>query len=185
MALNTLSRKVLLALLLSGLLSPAWSGESTDDLWEVSAHGSLFLYAAHGETVHGHQFGFLKNAGHCDQDMLYITWSTSESKVSELQGVEATINFNLDGERFQLELPLLRTFEFHPGVLSRLIFSNFPASDGFIELLKRGQSIEVAINSPSELRQLMDVQMDSFNLEGLADARSEAMRTCISGRVSG
>ena len=185
MTLKNFMQHLIIASTFYGALPLAWSEDQVTDPWEIISYDSRFIYSAHGEAVYGHKFGFVKTAGHCQSDILYINWSTPEGAVKEFEGVDATINFNVDGERFQLKVPLLSTFEYLPNVLTLVTFSNYQAGGRMIDLLKHGRSIEVAINSPVELRQLMDVRSDSFSLEGFADARGEALRSCISDEASG
>jgi hypothetical protein len=157
----------------------AWADGPNEDPWEISQHKPFMLYTTHGEAVYGHKFGFFKAPGSCSGDTLYISWSTPEASVKEFEGVDATFNLNVDGERFQLTAPLLLAHEVLPGLLTLVTFTNVVADDRLINLLASGSSIDVAINSPSKLRDLMDVEVDSFNLEGFSDTRSRAEQLCF------
>lgn len=153
--------------------------------WSVSSHDNLVRYIARGDTVHGHEFGFIKMEGNCNQDLLWICWSTSKKGLNVFKDKEATICFRVGKTRFQIEIPLLSVVESQSG-LTLLSFSNFIVGEKFISLLKKGQKIEVTILAPEELVTQLDIRRDTFSLNGFTATKLKAREFCetLSGTQS-
>lgn len=145
--------------------------------WSVNTQDTLVRYITNGNTIHGHQFGFIKRADNCNQDILWLSWSTYEKGMEDFKGSDATVQFSVDGTQFQIEISLLHVYEFTP-VLTVVAFTNFVAGEKLISLLKKGHKIETAIISPKELANKFDIPTDSFSLIGFTASRIKAKEFC-------
>jgi len=87
------------------------NGEASEGIlkyndWSASSSENTAEYLVNGNTVHGHEFGFLKMAGNCNTDILWVSWSTAEKEVKSLKGIDATIQLRVGATKFQIEVPL-------------------------------------------------------------------------------
>ncbi|HKK04779.1 MAG TPA: hypothetical protein VKA50_02925 [Gammaproteobacteria bacterium] len=175
----TISRVVLCGLLF--VTAPCAFGANTQNatvkLWTVDAHGDFVRYVTHGNTVHGHELGFIKKAGHCNGDILWISWSTYKKGLKAYEGTNATFRFHTGKTSFSLPLPLLSTFNFKH-LLTAAAFTNFAVNGRFITLLKGHDAIDLIIAGPKKLADRFDVHQDSFSLMGFAQARDDAKAMC-------
>ena len=147
--------------------------------WSVSgdSQDKDVYYIANGDVVHGHEFGFIKKAGNCNQDLLWISWTTYKKGIDSFKGNDAGIQFRISDAQFQLGIPLIAVVHVSPP-LTVVIFSNFLAGDKWISLLKKGAAITVTIKSPKELVSKFDITTDSFSLNGYTAARLKAREFC-------
>jgi hypothetical protein len=145
--------------------------------WSVSNSDESVRYTTFGKTVWGHQFGFIRLAGKCNMDILWVSWSTAEKEVKSLKGIDATIQLRVGATKFQIEVPLAYVGKFN-SALSIPIFTNFAAGDAMISLLETGQQIDIKFISPKRLVGKFDVLSDSFSLNGFTAARLKAREIC-------
>lgn len=145
--------------------------------WTVDPEGHVVQYTSHGHTVYGHQFGFVKMAKHCDDDILWVSWSTYKKGLKAYEGTQTSFRFQIGKTSFELPLPLLSTFNYTPD-LTVASFTNFVVNDRFIALLERHTRIQLTIVGPKKLLKKFDIQKDSFGLAGLRQARARAKAMC-------
>lgn len=145
--------------------------------WHVSSQNGIVRYIANGTTVHGHQFGFIKKAKNCNQDLLWISWSTHEKGVDRFKGSYATLQLSVGDTKFQIEVALLTVYEVNR-LLTLVAFTNFVAGEKLISLLETGDNIQVTIISPNELVSKFDIVTDTFSLKGFSAVRSKAKKFC-------
>ena len=143
--------------------------------WRISNISGLVRYTAHGTVVHGHKFGFVKMAGRCNVDLLWLTWSSFNPEVMKLVGSEVTFLIDVDGTTFKIGVNLDSTSTLIPFTTIAL-FTNFVAGPDFIELLSLGEKIGITISGPA--RELFDLPHDEFSLAGFAVARQKAKKAC-------
>ncbi len=147
--------------------------------WSVSSYDDFVRYIAHGDTVYGHQFGFLKKSGNCDSNILWISVSTPDKDLKLFEGINATIQIKIDETQFQAELSILAVSKITPS-LSTIAFSNFLAGEKFIALLEKGQKAEITILAPDELLNKLDITTDTFSLKGFTATMLKAKEFCES-----
>jgi hypothetical protein len=135
-------------------------------------------YITHGDVVHGHHFGFIKMAGNCDQDLLWITWATNKQGLQEVKGKHTTFHFCVGDTTFEIEIPLTDVYPFTSTLTIAGFTNSFIAGDNLISLLEKGHKIEVTISSPEALVNKLDVVTDSFSLNGFIAARIKSKELC-------
>jgi len=153
------------------------NSDSAIDNWSLISDSRLIT---RGETVWGHQFGFMKDLRACDSDILLISWSTdiSEGKLKEFEGKDAYIHLNIDGELLEEELEFTLMFA---GPLDSMEIGYFGAivkSESFIEKLKQSSRIELTFLKPANLLNILDIKTDYFNTEGLNKSYSLLDNSC-------
>lgn len=145
--------------------------------WQISSQDKIVRYISNGNVVHGHQFGFIKKENNCDQDLMWISWSGIEKGIERFKGVDAAIQFRVGETKFQLEIPLIATYQANPSK-TVVAFSNFVAGEKLMSLLENEEQIELTIVSPEQLRKKFDVATDTFSLNGFASARLNSRNIC-------
>ena len=151
-------------------------GTLGDTSWYVEEREGRIFYFTHGTFVWGHEFGFYKNPGDCKNDILWLTFSSSDEKVKDFVGKEVTVSLAVDGEIIEIEVDML--FAGTMGFTQVMYFTNWVAGEQLIDILTKGRHLEVKIVEPKELEVLLDIKFDEFNLKGFADSRKEAGKIC-------
>lgn len=155
--------------------------------WTVNAAENYVKYTTRGSRIYGHQFGFLKNPESCNIDNLWLTLSSSDSRVKKLRGTEVMIRFIIDDSDFVIPVDLTSVVTLFSGKDNKgtsptgfqvLAFSNFIPNDNFIELLKSGHSATIEIVGPKMLVQSLDLPSENFSLDGFIAARLKADDWC-------
>ncbi|WMC09684.1 hypothetical protein PU634_11210 [Oceanimonas pelagia] len=159
--------------------SSAMEVEWTYKDWKVTRHDNsqMISYSSHGDVVWGREFGFSKHKGDCDNDTLLMYWSSENSKISTLKGRELPMLFQVDNTRFGLNAPLVSTAELTPNTLI-MILSYIKATPTLVELLSKGQNIDVSVLYPDVFTQENDITRDSFSLNGFTASRLKAQEYC-------
>ena len=147
--------------------------------WSVSSYADFVKYVAHGDTVDGHHFGFIKNRDNCDRNILWISVSTQAHGVKSLEGVKATIQVKFDETSFQAEVDVLAVSESMHS-LTTIAFTNFVAGKKFIDFLEKGQKVEITILAPEQLLNKLDIKTDTFSLKGFTATMLKAKEFCES-----
>lgn len=171
------------ALVISLLSESAFGGDTneTDHPWTISTTNEVVRFSTNGHVVDGHQFGFVKRKRACDDDILWMTWSTMDGNVKSLQGTDAQLRLTVGNVRVPLNVELLATYQ--PFNLTTLLaFTNFLAGPKLVELLGSGQQAEVEVIGPQELVSHLDIRQDTFSLVGYSQSRAEAQRSCQVGQ---
>ena len=150
--------------------------------WNVSTHDKFVRYMTNGDTVHGHQFGFIKMIGNCNRDLLWISWSTYEDGIEAFKGSDAIIQLRIGETQIQIEVPILSVYNFTP-LLKVIGFSNFIAGEKLISLLKKEHTVEVTIIAPKELVAKLDVTTDTFSLNGYTATALKSVEFCTAPKV--
>ena len=148
---------------------------SEDAAWQVSTNSGHVRYSTHGTTVRGHQFGFVKLARRCDDDILWLSWSSDDPQVKRLIKSKVKLLIDVDGISFRIGVDLTTASSLIP-LTTVVLFTNFLAGPTFVDLLNRGKKIGITISEPAS--QLFDLPHDEFSLAGFAVARQQAKKTC-------
>ena len=162
---------------------PASYGEenpSTFKDWEVSNIGGMILYSAHGENVHGHRFGWLKRAGSCNQDILYLTYSSYNENINVLEKLTKNT------------MPLKVIFPQTEGVTLHILpeiigltglgnmkivtLSNMRKGKVMDAYFSKLNAITIEIEEP--YTSLFDITFDNWSLNGYVAAKLKAQEMC-------
>ena len=122
-----------------------------------------------GDIVWGHQFGFMKDLSLCGYDVMLLSWSTdiSNGELKKLEGKDAYVQINIDGEVLDQELEFTLMFAGDFGSMEIGYFGAIVKSESFIEKLKQSSRVELSFSKPNNLIQILDIKSDSFNTKGL------------------
>ena len=177
-----------IALIVTCLLaSPAIANidiEADEDkrLWVV--HESNLVkggahYRVHGNTIWGHNIGFVKSPHDCNQDLLLIEWSTYNKGVRQLKGQDINITLSTDIYTFDIDVPLVAVFkpDFLIGEIA--VFSDVIVPNDFFTSVIKNKSLKVTINAPDKNPTYFDIPSDQFNLDNLQEVRLEAAIRCL------
>jgi len=176
--------KSLLSLLLSScLFSASYATEIWEYKdWETAIVGDNFVrYMTHGQAVWGHEFGFIRSVGQCDApESLWLTFSTYEDDLSGLEGATLSASFTVDGQAFEMNLPVLGVQKFTP-TMSIAFFTNIAVSDELRRALMNGNEVSVEFVAPQNLVAKFDIPQDTFSLAGITANSTKAMDVCQTG----
>ena len=160
----------------------SYGGEdpSTFKDWEVSNIGGMILYSAHGENVHGNRFGWLKRAGSCNQDILYLTYSSYNENINVLEKLTKNT------------MPLKVIFPQTEGVTLHILpeiigltglgnmkivtLSNMRKGKVMDAYFSKLNAITIEIEEP--YTSLFDITFDNWSLNGYVAAKLKAQEMC-------
>ena len=158
--------------------------------WSVTTYDSdpeFIKYSTHGSAVWGHEFGFLKRAGSCDEDNIYVSWS-STVKLDQLKRMEdhkVLFDLHPDEQFFQFAVPNLvvnpllgSEYLEIPNSLNVMLFTNYFPQVTFSPSLEVGRKVSVKVNEKDPHHHNFDIPHDEFSLEGYIAARQFAVEQC-------
>ena len=133
-----------------------------------------------GEIVWGHQFGFMKDLGLCGYDVMLLSWSSdiSNGELKKLEGKDAYVQINIDGEVLDQELEFTLMFAGDFGSMEIGYFGAIVKSESFIEILKQSSRVELTFTKPKKLVKILDIKTDSFNTKGLDQSYALLDNSC-------
>ena len=122
-----------------------------------------------GDIVWGHQFGFMKDLSLCGYDIMLLSWSSdiSNGELKKLEGKDAYVQINIDGEVLDQELEFTLMFAGDFDSMEIGYFGAIVKSESFIEKLKQSSRVELTFTKPKKLVKILDIKTDSFNTKGL------------------
>ena len=134
----------------------------------------------HGEIVWGHQFGFMKDLGLCGYDVMLLSWSSdiSNGELKKLEGKDAYVQINIDGEVLDQELEFTLMFAGDFDSMEIGYFGAIVKSESFIEKLKQSSRVELTFTKPKKLVKILDIKTDSFNTKGLDQSYALLDNSC-------
>ncbi len=164
--------KKLLTVLLVLILSVASYAEEN---WTID--DSNWIYA-NGNTVHGHKFGFVKDKGDkCDENLLFISWSTYSSGLEKFKGQDVKVFMDFDGEVTHTTLELVSTYNF-ADISTWAMFSNVVMPEEFLDIIRKSKNLVVAFSTKNEMTKTLDIQNDTFDIEGFSEKFQQAQNQC-------
>lgn len=176
--------KAILSLSLGIILSASSYATETWEYkdWETAIVGDNFVrYMTHGQAVWGHEFGFIRSVGQCDApESLWLTFSTYEDDLNDLKGATLDAVFIVDGQAFEMSLPVLGVQKFTP-TMSIAFFTNIAVSGELRRALKNGNEVSVEFVAPQNLVAKFDIPQDTFSLAGITANATKAMDVCQTG----
>jgi len=148
--------------------------------WTVDKLDNLVMYATHGTAVHGHKFGWMKKAGNCSEDILYLTFSTTHEEKNVLDKLKNNrlpikVTFpEVDGISHVMMAELLSVSDF--ASMKVVTLSNV-LKDPVFDLYMGGlYQIEIEIDSP--YKYVFDIPVDNWSLDGYIAAKVKAEEMC-------
>jgi hypothetical protein len=134
--------------------------------WAVEHGGSAVRYITQGQPEYGHTFGFVKVAGECQKDVLWLTWTTQHAGLEV--GTDVPMLFAVDGNTVELSLPVVEasTMDMPEDTLI-LLFTDVRLSDDFVKVLSQAKAKQLTLTIAG--------RQDSFSLQGFSAARSHAV----------
>jgi len=155
---------------------PEKESELSDISWEVKERVDRVFYFTHGTAVWGHEFGFFKNIENYNNDILWLTFSSSDEKVKNFIGKPVVILLDIDGEIFEFEINMLNAETM--GFTHVMFFTNMEVDKRLVYALSKGSSVKVQIVEPENLEVLLDIKEDVFDLTGFVKSRKQAGERC-------
>jgi hypothetical protein len=148
--------------------------------WTVDKLDNLVMYATHGSAVHGHKFGWVKKAGNCSEDILYLTFSTTHEEKNILDKLKHNrlpikVSFpEVDGVSHVMMAELLSASDF--ASMKIVTLSNVLKDPVFDLYMDRLHQIEIEIDSP--YKYVFDIPVDYWSLDGYIAAKVKAEEMC-------
>jgi len=148
--------------------------------WTVDKLDNLVMYATHGTAVHGHKFGWMKKAGNCSEDILYLTFSTTHEKKNILDKLKNNrlpikVTFpEVDGVSHVMMAELFSVSDF---ASMKVVTLTNVLKDPIFDLYMGGlHQIEIEIDSP--YKYVFDIPVDNWSLDGYIAAKVKAEEMC-------
>ena len=147
--------------------------------WEITQVKDMVIYITNGMAVHGHKFGWVKKAGNCSEDILYLTFSTTHEKnvLDKLKNNRLPIKVTfpeVDGISHVMMAELLSVSDF--ASMKVVTLSNV-LKDPVFDLYMGGlYQIEIEIDSP--YKYVFDIPVDNWSLDGYIAAKVKAEEMC-------
>ncbi|MFC1776760.1 hypothetical protein ACFL3I_05375 [Pseudomonadota bacterium] len=149
--------------------------------WETSLisdrDGNTLRYITHGTITWGHQFGFIKQEGTCEKDLLWMTWSTYEKGIEKFKGEKVEFRIEVANEVFTVGIDLTNVHPFTSDI-DVALFTNFLANESFIDLLKKGDEISISMVGPPQIVEAFDLPNELFKLSGFSANHLKAVEAC-------
>lgn len=146
--------------------------------WALDRHDDLLRDITHGTEVWGHQFGLLRKLHHCDEPIIWVEWSTTKVHAKDLkQGSTVSLELNAGGSEIPVELELMAARQLTPHT-TVFVLTNFAVNDNFTALLRQSKSVRLRIIGPAAFLQMLDLDADTFSLEGYEQADAAVTRLC-------
>ena len=148
--------------------------------WGVSKIGDMILYISHGNIVHGHKFGWIKKKGRCNDDFLYLTFSTyheSKELFDELkkQRVGLTLSFPEVEGVSNIINPMIVSSN-NLGNMKIITLSNVNKDKVLGLYMQKLAKIDIIINAP--FNRLFDIPNETWSLKGYIAAELKAREIC-------
>ena len=152
------------------------SGGPAKDGWTRSDLRDMHLYEARGAAVYGHRFAMIKRDGRCDEDLVYIQWSSNDRELPALEE-DVTVQLDVDTTVGQVPLTMIPLGTVG-GITQVFALTNFVAGEKLLSLLANGKLLRVKVLGPPSLVQHLDIPEDEFSLLDFAKRRAEALAAC-------
>jgi len=150
--------------------------------WEITQFKDMVIYKTNGMAVHGHKFGWVKKAGNCSEDILYLTFSTTHEKKNILDKLKNNrlpikVTFpEVDGVSHVMMAELLSVSDF--ASMKVVTLSNV-LKDPVFDLYMGGlYQIEIEIEIDSPYKYVFDIPVDNWSLDGYIAAKFKAKEMC-------
>lgn len=147
--------------------------------WETSFYpeGNLLKTITHGKAVRGHEFGIVKSRESCSDEYIWLSISSYKKDINDIKNKEFLLNIKIDNKDFKLKAKVTFVNKFS-STITIVTFTNIKPSKKFIDLLKKGNSIEVSLLEPKELVKKFDIPFESFSLNGFVANYTKINESC-------
>ena len=148
--------------------------------WKIDTYNDLVMYGADGQGFAGHVFGWVKKAGSCDQDDLFISFSTNHESKDMLdqlvnQRLSMKVTFpEVEGVSYVMEPKLLSTK--NDDKTKHIILARVPKDPVFDLYMHKLHVLEIGIQKPYQ--GMFDMHYDSWSLDGYVAAKLKAKEMC-------
>ncbi len=150
--------------------------------WSVDKVNDMIMYSSHGDLVWGHKFGWIKKQGHCDDDLLYLTFSTQHESKELLENLtdehmQLTLSFpEIEGISNVIKPKIVSSNDF--GSMKIVTLSNINKDKIMDQYMQQLAKIDVAINAP--FKHLFDIPHETWSLNGYVASQLKAKEMCES-----
>lgn len=158
---------------------------SQDDIlfkqWEVKKYpeqNNMIIYKTHGTVIWGHEFGFVKYPGKCDDNELWMTWSSYEKDVQRITRKNVYFRMTIDSYVTYTFFPARYVTQFTP-TMSIVFFNGIKMRKDFIDILKKARKIEFEIVGEDYVMSKMDITEEIFDLNGFTASSVKAKEMCL------
>jgi hypothetical protein len=148
--------------------------------WKIDSFKELVLYGADAQGFKGHIFGWVKKAGSCDQDDLFISFSTTHESKAMLdklvnQRISMIVTFpEAEGVSYVMEPKIISTK--NSDETKHIILARVPKDPVFDLYMHKLHMLEIGIQKPYQ--QMFDMHYDSWSLDGYVAAKLKAKEMC-------
>ena len=148
--------------------------------WKIDTYKDLVIYGADGQGFAGHVFAWIKRAGSCDQDDLFISFSTNHESKNMLdqlvnQRLSLKVTFpEVEGVSYVMEPKLLSTK--NEDKTKHIILARVPKDPVFDLYMHKLHILEIGIQKPYQ--GMFDMHYDSWSLDGYVAAKLKAKEMC-------
>ena len=155
--------------------------------WEITQFKDMVIYKTNGMAVHGHKFGWVKKVGHCDEDFMYLTFSSMHKDKALLEKIikrdipiEVVFPQMEPQQPAQLEVFLVAvndlTIDNIDTGMKVATFSGANNNQLFDAFLEHYNMIEIEIKGV--YKSLFDIPLDSWSLDGYIASKEKAKEMC-------
>ena len=155
--------------------------------WEITQFKDMVIYKTNGMAVHGHKFGWVKKAGHCDEEFMYLTFSSMHKDKALLEKIikrdipiEVVFPQMEPQQPAQLEVFLVAvndlTIDNIDTGMKVATFSGANNNQLFDAFLEHYNMIEIEIKGV--YKSLFDIPLDSWSLDGYIASKAKAKEMC-------
>jgi hypothetical protein len=84
---------------------------------------------------------------------------------------------DFDGEVTHTTLELVYTYNF-ADISTKAMFSNVVMPEEFLDIIRKSKNLVVAFSTKNEMTKTLDIQNDTFDIEGFSDKFQQAQSQC-------
>jgi len=146
-----------------------WRYESFDNFFRITTNGKV------GAT--GHEFGLIRKKGQCNNNLLWMTFSTIYD-IGAYVGEYVKFKIIIDDTIIYQEFQILNSTKVTQ-TLNIVSFSNFVLNDYIMGLLKKGNKLKVEIVETNKLFNKFDIKFEEFSLSGFVANYIKLDEKCV------
>jgi len=162
--------------------------------WEITQFKDMVIYKTNGMAVHGHKFGWVKKAGSCDREFMYLTFSSQHKDKALLEKVvnrdipiEIVFPQMEPSQPAKLDISLVAVnnlmMEDIDVGMKIATFSGIENNQLFDAFMEHYNMIEIEI--VGVYKALFDIPLDSWSLDGYIASKTKAKEMCEGIEVEG
>jgi len=148
-----------------------------DKSWTVEERMGRVFYFTRGRIVWGHEFGFFKDLGYCNEDTFWLSISSYEDEVQAFDGKDIEFELEIDKEHYSVKIPMMSVGKLASNNI--MLFTNLSLDNEATDALRKGSVVNLRVVGPKELLDFFDIKEDEFDLKELIDAQQKAFDVCV------